>query len=216
MTLLVLDTVRLEGGVALAREGELAAHTLWTEKQRHSERLWPDLLALLEEQLLTLDDLGGVVASVGPGRLTGLRIGLAVAKQICLAKSLPLIGVNLFEQVAQSAALPESDQCLVVIAEGFSGTWAFQTFTPDGAEGDFATVAEADFAAVLTERIGQRAPLFAGPGIAHWQAEWETQWPASVISLTTDQMLAGLARAGEKHLRADETLDPATARPIYL
>ena len=51
---------------------------------------------------ISFDDLDLVAVASGPGSFTGLRIGMAYAKGICLALDIPLIPVSNFEVLAYS------------------------------------------------------------------------------------------------------------------
>ena len=93
MIALVIDTAQMAGGVALLRGEETVAERRWTGERRHSEVLWPSITDMLGEQDLALSDIDAVIVSLGPGRLTGLRIGLTVAKTICTQTRARLVAV---------------------------------------------------------------------------------------------------------------------------
>lgn len=59
-------------------------------------------------------DIGAIVVGVGPGSFTGLRIGLAVAKGIATALSIPIVGVSHME-VAEQKVGSEFDHVMVVL-----------------------------------------------------------------------------------------------------
>jgi tRNA threonylcarbamoyladenosine biosynthesis protein TsaB len=52
-------------------------------------------------------DLTGVVAGVGPGSFTGLRIGLATAKTIAYSLDIPIIGISTTAALALAASSEE-------------------------------------------------------------------------------------------------------------
>lgn len=52
---------------------------------------------------LDFSDLSFVAVSLGPGSFTGLRVGLAFAKAVALARDIPMIGVDTFSQVQDSS-----------------------------------------------------------------------------------------------------------------
>lgn len=56
--------------------------------------------AVLEEAGVTRDGLAAVAVSAGPGSFTGLRIGMALAKGICLSTGCQLAAVSTLEALA--------------------------------------------------------------------------------------------------------------------
>jgi len=73
------------------------------ERPGHATRL----LGLCEEALaaagLGWDDIGLLAVGIGPGGFTGLRVGLATAHGLALARGLPLAGVSSLRALAQPA-----------------------------------------------------------------------------------------------------------------
>jgi tRNA threonylcarbamoyladenosine biosynthesis protein TsaB len=61
---------------------------------------------LLVEAGFSVADLEGIVCGIGPGSFTGIRIGLAVARGLALARDLPVAGVSTL--AALQAAAPDS------------------------------------------------------------------------------------------------------------
>jgi len=47
-----------------------------------------------------MEEINGIAVSTGPGSFTGLRIGLSVAKGLCYARSLPLLGIPSLDAIA--------------------------------------------------------------------------------------------------------------------
>ncbi len=72
----------------------------------HSEKLMPQLEMLLVAAGVDKKDIGGLAVCIGPGSFTGLRIGLASAKSMCYAWSVPVAGVPLPVSLAWNAPLP--------------------------------------------------------------------------------------------------------------
>lgn len=67
----------------------------------------PLVEAVLADAGLALEAIGALAVTVGPGTFTGLRVGLAAARGIALARALPLVGVTTLEAVAAPVeALP--------------------------------------------------------------------------------------------------------------
>ncbi len=94
MLVLALDTAVEHASVVLADgDRELAA---WRADTRRDlcQRLAPELAQVMARAGRTFDDLGLVAVGLGPGSFTALRVGLATAKAVALARDLPLVGIS--------------------------------------------------------------------------------------------------------------------------
>ena len=67
----------------------------------HQERLAPLVALVMGQSGLAFHDLQRVGVTLGPGSFTGLRVGLAFAKGLGAALSLPVVGVGTLEALAQ-------------------------------------------------------------------------------------------------------------------
>jgi len=59
---------------------------------------------------VAMEQLNGVAVSCGPGSFTGLRVGMSLAKGICLARNIPLWAVPTLQAMAHS--IPPTDRLL--------------------------------------------------------------------------------------------------------
>lgn len=103
-TVLAIDTATKVSSIAIANETDVLAEQTVLTNFTHSETLVPNIEAVMELTGIERDDLSAVAVSLGPGSFTGLRIGLATAKALSYALSIPLVGVPTLEVLA--AALP--------------------------------------------------------------------------------------------------------------
>jgi tRNA threonylcarbamoyl adenosine modification protein YeaZ len=102
--LLGIDTSTSAALVAIASaDGRLEAHDGWTAGYRHGEDLLPRIRSLLAAESIALEDIGGIVVGTGPGAFTGLRVGIATAKGIAYALSVPIAGVPSGEALIAAA-----------------------------------------------------------------------------------------------------------------
>ncbi len=69
----------------------------------HQERLAPLVQETLAASGLAFNDLERIGVVLGPGSFTGLRVGLAFAKGLGAALSLPVAGVGALEALAEGA-----------------------------------------------------------------------------------------------------------------
>ena len=60
----------------------------------HAEHIMPHIAQCLDRAEMTMPDISSVVVTVGAGAFTGIRIGLATAKGLCLPHKIPCIGVG--------------------------------------------------------------------------------------------------------------------------
>jgi tRNA threonylcarbamoyladenosine biosynthesis protein TsaB len=155
------------------------------ERPHHATRLMPLIAEQLGAAGLGWADVDRIAVGVGPGTFTGLRIGLATARALARARSLPLVGVSTLESLALGATRAAQtdegaalDAVLAVIdarrGEVFAGAW-----TPD-VRALMQPVALAPEA--LAERIPElgKAVLAVGDGAVEFRAvleRWEAQVP---------------------------------------
>jgi tRNA threonylcarbamoyladenosine biosynthesis protein TsaB len=91
--IVAFESASTDLSVALHDASGAVGSTAWTSARRQSAELLPRLLALLGEQGRGLDEVRGVAVGTGPGSFTGLRVALALAKGVALARRVPIVGV---------------------------------------------------------------------------------------------------------------------------
>ena len=85
-------------------EGEKVKAAMVAHSERsHGEMLAPMVQAVLAEAETSIDDIGLVAVDCGPGRYTGLRVGIATAAALAYARSLPVVAVGSTELLAFGA-----------------------------------------------------------------------------------------------------------------
>lgn len=94
--LFLIDTAGADGSLALASmEGEpRVLRTAELPGRSASERLFPELRRLLEEEGRTPREIAAIAVARGPGSFTGVRVGLAAAKGLAEALEVPVIGLS--------------------------------------------------------------------------------------------------------------------------
>jgi tRNA threonylcarbamoyl adenosine modification protein YeaZ len=96
MLVLALDTATPALTVGLADVStriESLAGSVQVDPRRHGELLAPAITAVLAGSGNKPTDLAAVVAGLGPGPFTGLRVGLATAQALADALAIPVYGV---------------------------------------------------------------------------------------------------------------------------
>ena len=104
MNILALSTTSSSGSIAIYKENHISYINHLDIKITHSERLLPQIDAGLKNSKIGIPDIDLVVIANGPGSFTGVRIGLATAKGICMAQNIPLLPINTLELLANNVA----------------------------------------------------------------------------------------------------------------
>jgi tRNA threonylcarbamoyladenosine biosynthesis protein TsaB len=189
--ILVLDTATRRPVVALADgNGKVLAERTWESKHRHGEELLARLNEAMADAGAQRRDLAGVVVGTGPGSFTGLRIGLATAKTIAYALSIPIVGVSSTRALALAAttASPALSEVTVALPAGAADRYVHRFAVTDG----------------LTVERGQ-PELVATPAT---NDEIDGEQISGVA--------AALARLGTAALSAGDVADPQTLVPAYV
>jgi tRNA threonylcarbamoyl adenosine modification protein YeaZ len=85
----------------------LLAQRVTVDARAHGELLAPAVREVLAEAGAKVRDLGAVVAGVGPGPFTGLRVGLVTAASLGDTLGIPAYGVCTLDALGLDAATPE-------------------------------------------------------------------------------------------------------------
>ena len=103
MRLLALDTSSAAITAALHDGTAILATATEIGAQAHGELLAPTIERVLREAGVAVGELTHVVAGVGPGPFTGLRVGLVTARVMAEALGIPAYGVCSLDAVAAEA-----------------------------------------------------------------------------------------------------------------
>ncbi len=100
-------------GIAVAENERVLARAVSADERRHAEDVTPLMVEVLAEADVALADLDRLAVDVGPGRFTGLRVGLATVRGLAMALGCGVVGVSSLELLA--AAEPE--ECVVAVID---------------------------------------------------------------------------------------------------
>lgn len=127
MNILAVDTTGEALSLAL-RAGEKTYGLSRKARAPHDETLIPAVEGLLGRAGLRLEDLDAIAAASGPGRFTGIRIGMAYAAVACSRLGMPALAVSRFE--AAALGVPGSLVCAAL--PGFRDEKYYQLFRRRG------------------------------------------------------------------------------------
>lgn len=99
--LLAINTSTPQFSLALlSREGSIVAEHLMSQGKGHFQNLMPTLQVLLHSAERDIHEVTCISLAAGPGSFTGLRIGISLAKGLCHALRVPVLGVSSLKALA--------------------------------------------------------------------------------------------------------------------
>jgi tRNA threonylcarbamoyladenosine biosynthesis protein TsaB len=107
--ILCIDTAVQTASICLAENDKVVALKENSDPKDSAAWLQVAVRDILTDQDVSIQQLNAVALSAGPGSYTGLRVGMAAAKGLCYALSIPLITVNTLQMMAGAALHQKSD-----------------------------------------------------------------------------------------------------------
>ncbi|MEW6400344.1 MAG: tRNA (adenosine(37)-N6)-threonylcarbamoyltransferase complex dimerization subunit type 1 TsaB [Chloroflexota bacterium] len=213
--LLALDTSTAQVGLAVYDGTQVLAEMVWTSGQHHTTQLAPALAGLLDRSGVSMDKLSALGVAIGPGSFTSLRVGLALAKGLALARHLPLIGIPTMDIVA--AAQPISNHPLVIVLQAGRGRiavgWYRSSKNGWQAEGPAQSITADDLADEIESPTHVAGELSAEDRQRLARKRVNVILASPAQSMRRPAILAELAWARWQDGKADEI---AALAPIYL
>lgn len=224
--ILAIETATDVSSVALFEDGKLVGL-----QENHANRTHARLVTVMIERLLqdiewVPRDLSAVCVAKGPGSYTGLRVGVSVAKGLCMALDIPLLSISSLEALAWSvkdvARVMDARICPMIDArrmEVYTQTFVWSVsevagnhVVPVALNEPMAMIVEAD--SYGGELAGGKV-LFVGDGAAKC-AEVLAHHPNAVVLGGRLSSAAHLGAAADLHLQAGKYEDLVLFEPFYL
>lgn len=219
MLLLALDTATPAVTVALHDGDHVLAHADTVDARRHGELLLPSVDRVLDEAGRKVAEVTHLVAGIGPGPYTGLRVGLATAEAFGAALGIPVYGVCTLDALAYATGL-ETPFVVATDARRKEVYWArytdFRTRATDPAVDRPADIAEA---VAGVPAVGAGAVLYAGT-LTAVREDLPPHVSASALAelaverLTADPSGAGFPRPRPLYLRRPDAQVPKNYKVV--
>lgn len=210
MVILAIDTAL--GAVAACvynaeADSVIAAERIFLDRG-HAEALVPLLDRVVSQTVGRFERIARVVVTTGPGSFTGIRVGVAAARAVGLARGVDVVGISTLSAFAAPLLGSEGARVASVI-DARHGNVYFECFDAGGAVVHEAVQLRAREAA---ERLGDSATLLAGSGANLVAIEaWSQCRKAELRGEFVSPDIAFVARLGAV---ADPAEAPAS--PFYL
>jgi tRNA threonylcarbamoyladenosine biosynthesis protein TsaB len=196
----------------------LIEYTINGLKKKHSSILVPAIKDLLKTIDLKMEEIDGIAVSTGPGSFTGLRIGLSVAKGLCYARSLPLLGIPTLDAMAFSLReIPylicpvlesKKDEIYDVVFRGGDSLHRVMDYKCEDIKSLLARLS------LLKEKI-----IFLGDGIKKYQDNIKEKIGKDALFIDSQLNLpvaSNIAFLGLNKLKKEEENDVSKLSPFYL
>lgn len=220
MLVLVVDTATpaVTAAVADVTAGaaKVLAERVQVDPRAHAEVLSPQIAAVLAEVGAAPGDLAAVVAGVGPGPYTGLRVGLVTAAGFGQALAIPTYGVGSLDAVGAAAGagrvLAATDARR---REIYWARYADGVAVSEPAVGRPADVA-AEVAGQVDRAVGDGALRYAD--VLGLPVADEPRYPSAgaMATLAAPRITAGAAseRLVPLYLRRPDAVEPGARKPV--
>ncbi|OGO10970.1 MAG: tRNA (adenosine(37)-N6)-threonylcarbamoyltransferase complex dimerization subunit type 1 TsaB [Chloroflexi bacterium RBG_19FT_COMBO_50_10] len=214
--LLALDTSTRNIGIAIYDGIQVLCEYIWTSHDYHTVELAPAVADTLSRAGVEIQNLKLLAVATGPGSFTGLRIGMALAKGIALARHLPIIGIPTLDVVAESQPVSPGFTLAAILQAG-RGRLAVGWYIPVNGTWQLNLPIEVMDVLKLSRQIHEPT-LVCGELNEEQQHALARKYKNVILaspahSIRRPSLLAELAW---KRWQAGEVDDPATLSPTYL
>jgi tRNA threonylcarbamoyl adenosine modification protein YeaZ len=215
---LVIDTSSAAVIAALAEVGDdalqIRAERLTVNAKAHGELLAPSIADCLDEAGAKPRDLGAIVAGLGPGPFTGLRVGLVTAAAMADALKVPSYGVCSLDGIAGAIA----DQPDLLVATDARRKEVYWAAYHGGQRVDGPSVCRPDDLPAASHATGAGATMYAdlltGKGIAVLDELYPS---AAALARCAAERIRGRAPSEQLvplYLRRPDAVPPGAAKSV--
>jgi tRNA threonylcarbamoyladenosine biosynthesis protein TsaB len=214
LNILALDTALGACSAAVLSSGSVLAEEHEIMLRGHAEALAPMVQRVMHDAGLPFSALQAVAVTIGPGTVTGQRVGLAFARALAVALKIPVRGTTTLEAMAEEAlATFAQAQWAIVAADAKRDEIYLSAVAVDGRmliSPQLTPIAGAP--AMISAIAGEsgRAVVLAGTGAAMLKPLLDQAGLNGVDSGIRQPKARYVAAAASRRPR------PEGARPLYL
>ncbi len=117
MLILSIETSTSICSIAVLEGENLLSEWYVQSGRTHSTGIMEQLEGVLSRLQLDKTQIEAVAVNIGPGSFTGLRIGLSLAKALCIAWGIPIVGIASPDVLACNGVLSEDYLAVLIDAQ---------------------------------------------------------------------------------------------------
>jgi tRNA threonylcarbamoyladenosine biosynthesis protein TsaB len=217
MYVLAFDTSTDAVSVAIGHDGEAIGSMQIASERQHAERLAPAIRTLVDNTGIGLDRIAAIAVGIGPGRFTGLRVGVTTAKVMAQALGVPVVGVGSLDLVAYPLHHSRRDVVAVIDAKRREVFWARYRPVPGGLERLTEDAVDPPRDVVADLSVDGAEVLLAGDGVERYRDQFAALDRAEFAGpeFATPSALALLELAAGR-LEREQFVSPLDLAPVYI
>jgi tRNA threonylcarbamoyladenosine biosynthesis protein TsaB len=211
--ILCLETSAKLSSVALS-DGDRHWQRIAATENFQAEHILTLIDAVLQEAEITGADLDALAVSVGPGRFTGLRIGVAVAQGLAFAWNKKVIAIDSLAILAQGVYRRYGDKKVIVLMDARKEEVYRHSFVYDGkvmaSQGDLSLLSAARAELNSPEWVG------AGDGFTHYPLLAQGLNKCYISAADQLPLAEDMVALAAKAYKDKKEMDPDHILPNYL
>lgn len=215
MVALGIDTSTPAGSIGLAEGDNLQGEIHLAAGGHHQERLLRGVDALLDLLGIPIESVGVIAVALGPGSFTGLRVGVATAKGLALARGIPVYGLSTLAAMAlhfRRRGLPIAPAIDAGRREVYAALFRVEDGILRTVREEKAEPPEAFFSSLPPEPV-----LLCGDGVRRYRDQIPGDQRALRVLETEGCFLGGtLARWGAEQLGRESPWSLRQLKPNYI
>lgn len=214
--LLAFDTSTRNMGIAIYDGIQVLCEYIWTSHDYHTVELAPAVAETLSRAGIEVQDLKLLAVATGPGSYTGLRIGMALAKGIALARHIPVIGIPTLDIVAESQPVSPGFSLAAILQVG-RGRLAVGWYIPSDGRWKLNPPIQVTDVLNLSHQIHEPT-IICGELTEEQQHILARKYKNVILASPAHSIRrpSFLAELAWKRWQAGDIDDPATLSPTYL
>jgi tRNA threonylcarbamoyladenosine biosynthesis protein TsaB len=214
--LLAIDTSTRNIGIAVYDGVQVLCESTWNSHNFHTVELGPAVAETIKRAGRGIENLKILAVATGPGSFTGLRIGIALAKGIALARHIPMVGIPTLDIVVEGQPVSPGFVLAAILQAG-RGRLAVGWYTPSDSTWKLNPPIQVMDVAQLSRSI--HGPTIVCGELSEEQQHALARKYKNVLLTSPAHSIrrpSYLAELAWKRWLAGEVDDPATLSPTYL